>query len=133
MKFLLDTNTCIDLLNGRHPSLARKIARVAAKDIGLSSVVWFELMFRAAKSNRQNEVEHRLRAFAQQLAVVPFTDAASEAAATIRADLQRSGTPIGAYDILIAGHALATGNTLVTHNAREFKRVAKLRTVDWLD
>lgn len=132
MKYLLDTNTCIYLLNGRHPELAKKLASVSATEVGVSSVAWFELMFGAAKSTQRSEVEQRLRTFARQIEVVPLDAAASEAAAVVRAELEQAGKPIGSFDTLIAGHALARTATLVTHNIREFKRVRGLRTTDWI-
>ena len=50
----------------------------------------------------------------------------------LRADLARQGTPIGPYDLLIAGIAIANGLTLVTHNTREFSRITTLSLEDWL-
>jgi tRNA(fMet)-specific endonuclease VapC len=129
---MLDTNTCIYLLNGRHPDVARKVAAVPSSEIAVSSVVWFELMFGAAKSSKRAEAELRLRTFARQIEVVPMDAAASEAAAVVRARLEEKGTPIGSFDTLIAGHAVATKTTLVTHNTREFKRVKGLHLTDWV-
>lgn len=132
MKYLLDTNTCIVLLNGRHPELAKKLSSVFAKDVGISSIVWFELRFGAAKSTKRVEVDKRLQTFALQMEIAPFDAPASEAAAAIRAQLEKAGKPIGSFDTLIAGHAVALGATLVTHNLLEFKRVRGLRTTDWV-
>lgn len=132
MKYLLDTNTCIYLLNGRHPELAKRMTMVSASDIAVSSIVWFELMFGAAKSTRRTEAEERLRTFARQLEILAFDTAASESAAVVRAELESVGKPVGAFDTLIAGHAVALAATLVTHNTRELKRVQKLRVTDWV-
>lgn len=132
MKYLLDTNTCIYLLNGRHPELGKRMAMLSASDIAVSSIVWFELMFGAAKSARRAEAEDRLRTFARQLEILAFDTAASEAAALVRAELESVGQPVGAFDTLIAGHAVALSATLVTHNTREFKRVRRLRVTDWV-
>ena len=132
MKYLLDTNTCIYLINGRHPELAKKLSMISSTEVAVSSVVWFELMFGAAKSTKRSEVEQRLRTFARQIEILPLDASASEAAAVVRADLEESGKPIGSFDTLIAGHALALAATLVTHNTREFSRVRGLRMADWL-
>lgn len=131
MSFLLDTNTCIYLLKGHHPELAKRISAISAKDVSTSSIVWFELMFGAAKSKQRAEVEARLRTFAGQVEILSFDSAAAEAAGEVRAALEKGGTPIGPFDTLIAGHALALKATLVTHNLREFKRVRGLSSVDW--
>jgi len=49
----------------------------------------------------------------------------------VRARLERLGTPVGSFDTLIAGQALARGLVLVTHNVEEFGRVPGLRVEDW--
>ena len=69
--------------------------------------------------------------FFDGFASLPFDDRAAEAYGTIRADLERQGTPIGPNDLLIAAIGLASGAILVTHNSREFGRVAGLKTEDW--
>ena len=61
----------------------------------------------------------------------PFTDADAEEAGDIRLDLERAGTPIGPYSVLIAAQARRRGATLVTASARKFARVPGLRTEDW--
>ena len=55
----------------------------------------------------------------------------AKASAQIRHDLERTGTPIGPYDLLIAGTVLSHGAILVTHNTREFGRVRGLILEDW--
>ena len=52
-------------------------------------------------------------------------------AGDIRAALERTGTPIGPYDVLIAAQARRRGAMLATANVREFARVPGLRLVDW--
>jgi tRNA(fMet)-specific endonuclease VapC len=63
--------------------------------------------------------------------LLPFDRQAAEASARIRAELEALGKPIGPIDTLIAGTALATGATLVSHNVKEFRRVPGLRVIDW--
>ena len=63
--------------------------------------------------------------------VIPFDRDAALAAATIRAQLEQQGTPIGPIDVLIAGTAVALQATLVTHNVNEFSRVSELAIADW--
>jgi tRNA(fMet)-specific endonuclease VapC len=133
MKFLLDTSICISLLNGRNPHLTKRLGGVPAREVVVSSVAWFELMFGASKGTNRHEVDDRLRAFARQFEVVPFDIAAAAAAEVVRSELEKTGRPLGAYDTLIAGHALALEVTLVTPRTSEFKRVPRLRTADWLD
>lgn len=89
----------------------------------------FELYFGAQASQR---VRHNAEQIEQlDMPILPFDAADARAAAEVRADLKRKGTPIGPYDTLIAGQALARGLIVVTGNRREFERVAGLRVEDW--
>jgi tRNA(fMet)-specific endonuclease VapC len=63
--------------------------------------------------------------------VVPYTVACAEASGRIRAALRYEGLPIGPYDILIAGTAIAQDLVLVTSNSAEFERVDQLKSKDW--
>ncbi len=134
MNYLLDTNACIALINGS-PPLVRPRLEQALKDgasVAVSAVVAFELWYGAAKSARRQADRQRLETFfAGPLELVPFDDEDARAANGMRAALESAGTPIGAYDLLIAGQALRYDATLVTAKAAEFARVADLRWEDW--
>jgi tRNA(fMet)-specific endonuclease VapC len=134
MNYLLDTNACIALINGSPASVRHRLER-ALKDgasVAVSAVVAFELWYGAAKSARRQENRQRLETFfAGPLELVPFDDEDARAAGEVRAALETAGTPIGAYDLLIAGQALRHDATLVTVNTAEFSRVGDLRWEDW--
>jgi tRNA(fMet)-specific endonuclease VapC len=131
MKFLLDTNTCIVYMKGKNLSLKRRLESTLIQDIFVCSVVKAELFYGAMKSiNPQGNLAHQ-RSFLSQFQSLPFDDIATLIFATIRSQLEASGTPIGAYDLQIAAIALANDLTLVTHNVREFSRVADLKVEDW--
>lgn len=131
----LDTNVAIALLNGSPPKVrARFDAALAAKaPIAVSIVVYHELMYGAAASERRKENEEKVALFvaAGGIRILPYEERDAEEAADIRAHLKRAGAPIGPYDVLIAGQARRAGATLVTANGREFKRVPGLTVVDW--
>ena len=95
-------------------------------------MVVYELFFGAEKSAKPAENHTAVERFAARLSVLPFDSAAAAHAANIRADLERRGASIGAYDLLIAGHARSRGLIVVTGNLREFNRVEGLRSEDWL-
>ncbi len=100
--------------------------------MAVSAVVAFELWYGAAKSARRQANRQRLEVFfAGPLDLVPFDDDDARAAAEIRSTLEVAGTPIGAYDLLIAGQALRYDATLVTANTSEFSRVTELQWEDW--
>jgi len=134
VNYLLDTNACIALIN-RSPASVRSRSQKAVdrgEQLWVSSVVTFELWYGIAKSTRQAHNIRQLEAFlAGPVALLPLEHEDAKAAGSIRAALQASGRPIGAYDYLIAGQALARQLTLVTANVSEFSRVKGLSWQDW--
>ena len=133
MKFLLDTNVCIRFLNGRNPSIRQRMGKHQQADILLCSVVKAELLLGVAKSENPEGRLKKLNPFLDRFASLPFDDSAAASYAEIRSDLERSGTPIGPNDLLIASIAVANQLILVTHNVREFARVDGLTIEDWED
>ncbi len=130
LRYMLDTNVCIRVLRDRPASLRNRFNR-EADGLCISTIVLTELLHGAGKSARPDHNRREVETFAARLDVLPFgTDAAGHAA-DIRATLERHGQPIGAYDVLIAGHARSRGLIVVTGNLGEFKRVEGLRCEDW--
>lgn len=129
--FLLDTNVCIRILNGSSPSVAARLQATSPADVRLCAVVKAELLYGARRSERVDQNLRLLHRFFEPIVSLPFDDRCAEEAAFIRLDLERSGRPIGPNDLLIAATARARDLVLVTHNAREFGRVAGLRIEDW--
>jgi tRNA(fMet)-specific endonuclease VapC len=129
--YLLDTNACIAYLRVPHSPVRAKLTTMPTSAVVLCSLVKEELYFGTLRSANPAHSRTQLEAFLAQFRSLPFDDLAADAAARIRADLAAKGTPIGHYDLLIAGIALAHGLTLVTHNTREFGRVAGLSLEDW--
>lgn len=128
MKFLLDTNAVIEIIAGNSGLIAR-LAEYLPADFAVSSVVMHELYFGAYKSVK---VENNLaRVEALRFAVIDLTTSDAKVAGSIRADLKAKGTPIGPYDLLIAGQAVSRSLTLITNNVKEFSRVPGLQYEDW--
>jgi tRNA(fMet)-specific endonuclease VapC len=130
LQYLLDTDTCIDLLRGER-EVVRRASRVAPDDCAVSTVTTYELMTGARKCRAPDAERGKVEAFLGTIRELPFDPSAAARAAQVRADLETAGVPIGPYDVLLAGQALAAGLTLVTSNAAEFGRVKGLRTADW--
>ena len=131
LRYLLDTNLCIRVLRDR-PAGLRGRFNAEANSLCISDVVLYELMFGAEKSARPVQNRTDVERFAARLSVLPFDSAAAAHTADIRATLERQGTPIGSYDVMIAGSARSRGLIVVTGNLREFNRVDGLRSEDWL-
>lgn len=130
LQFLLDTNTCIYIMNRRPPQVAERFAEHPPDAIGLSSLTVAELTYGVIKS-RSTRNQATLRDFIAPLEIVPFGEAQTWRYGEVRAALEAAGTPIGPLDTLIAAHALALGLTLVTHNTGEFQRVPGLQIQNW--
>jgi tRNA(fMet)-specific endonuclease VapC len=128
VKFLLDSNAVIALLKGQPGFLAR-LRQHQPEDFGIPTIVAHELFYGAYKGQRTPETLERIDALAFE--VLEFDREDARVAGELRATLARAGTPIGPYDVLIAGQALARSLVLITHNCGEFQRVADLRIEDW--
>ena len=129
MRYLLDTNACIALLNNTSPPLLAQLRRHKPEEIGLPAPVAYELYYGAYKSrhaNRNLELLDRIG-----LEIVSFDASDARMAGAIRSELEAAGRPIGPYDLLIAGQARARQMVLVTANSREFQRVQGLECEDW--
>lgn len=128
---LLDTNAVIALIGRRSDKLANRVLQNAEGTIGLPSIVAHELYFGAQKSAKVQHNLETLRLLFSDLPILDFDQRDAFVAGEIRAALAVKGTPIGPYDVLIAGQAKARGLMLVTNNLGEFSRVDGLRVEDW--
>ena len=134
VNYVLDTNACIALINGNPASVRGRFQKAVGTDaqIFVPAIVSFELWNGVAKSARPALNTQLLGTFLSGPVIeLPFNDEDARAAGAIRAALEASGRPIGAYDLLIAGQALARQLTLVTANVSEFPRVKGLSWQDW--
>ncbi len=131
MKYLLDTNVCINALHWRHPILMQRLLAIPASEKVICSIVRAELYYGAYKSQRPQNSLVDLQTFLQPYPNLDFDIDAARICGEVRADLARKGTPIGPNDVQIAAIALAHNLTLVTHNTREFSRVPNLPLEDW--
>jgi len=129
MRYLLDANVVIALLKDTTSATARRVRRERIGDIAISAVVSHELFYGAFKSRRR--IQNVAVIDALQFVVLEFDKEDARQAGEIRALLASEGTPIGPYDVLIAGQAVARDMILVTQNTREFERVPGLRFEDW--
>jgi len=127
---LLDTNAVIALI-GRSDRLVSRVLDSPQGSIGLPSVVDYELYFGGQKSAKVQHNLETLRLLMADFPILDFDQNDAFVAGEIRAALAAKGTPIGPYDVLIAGQAKARGLTLVTNNVGEFNRVENLQVEDW--
>ena len=124
--YLLDTNICVYVIRKRPESVYRRLSTIGERGVAISVVTAFELEVGALRSQGTHYRE-AVRLFIAELPVQPLEDSARAAYGQLRTALERRGEVIGAYDMLIASHALALDATLVTNNQKEFKRAVKAR------
>jgi tRNA(fMet)-specific endonuclease VapC len=131
----LDTSAVIAALNLRPPSVRARLEQALADGaaVGIPTVVLFELWYGLRKSARPSQHDAATLATLLTLAVTPwpFEPEDAEEAGDIRASLERAGTPLGAYDVLVAAQARRRGAVLATAQARTFARVPRLAIEDW--
>jgi tRNA(fMet)-specific endonuclease VapC len=128
-RYLLDANAIIALLNDTTSNAARRVRREQPSDVAIPAIVAHELFYGAFRSRRA--AQNLAMIDALLFAVLEFDKEDARQAGEIRALLASRGTPIGPYDVLIAGQAVARNLILVTHNTQKFGRVPGLRFEDW--
>ncbi len=128
--YLLDTNTVICFFKGLG-NVAEKLLSKSPQEIAIPSIALYELEVGIAKSNKPQERKQQLNTLLSYIEVFPFASKEAKVTASLRAELEKAGTPIGAYDTLVAGIALSSNSILVTHSTKEFKRVQGLKVEDW--
>ena len=129
---LLDTNTCIYIINNRPPNVLERFRKYKAGEVGISSIAASELAYGVAKSG---SVKNRkaLDMFLAPLQILPFDSQCLWFYADLRASLEKQGLSIGPMDTLIAAQALSIDGTLVTNNIKEFMRVPQLKLDNWFE
>jgi len=131
LKYLLDTNVCIQILKGVSLNIKFKIKNIPNDQIVIPSIVRFELFYGAQKSNNSVKSLALIREFFNSFSSMNFDDNIADICGEIRADLEKLGTPIGPYDLLIAATAISKDLILVTNNTKEFIRVKNIQLEDW--
>lgn len=131
MKYMLDTDICIYLIKQKPPGIRARLQQAGADNICISSITLAELSYGVEKSSHQERNRLALGLFLVPLEILPFTQKAALTYGSIRARLEKKGQIIGAYDMLIAAHALAERLTLVTNNTQEFTRINDLSLENW--
>lgn len=133
MKYMLDTNICIYAIKQRPEQVFIRLQEHDPKEICISSVTYAELVHGVEKSQAIEKNRLALALLLANIEIVSFDSLAAESYGKIRADLEKTGTPIGPLDMMIAGHARSLGYTIVTNNTKEFQRVRDLKLENWVE
>lgn len=132
MKVMLDTNICIYVINESPSSVLTHFQQYAFQELGISSIVYAELLYGVYHSQQIDKNLTRLNELISGLSIVDFGEQAACQYGLLRATLKQQGKLIGPNDMLIAAHALALGVPLATNNHQEFKQIAGLQVLNWI-
>ena len=133
MRYMLDTNICIYLIKKRPSVVLERFSQHSPQDVAISTITLFELQYGIEKSQYRQRSENALSKFLLPLNLIDLDRSAAIETATIRAQLERKGMPIGPYDLLIAGLARSRDMILVTNNTKEFERIVGLHLENWVE
>ncbi len=131
MKYLIDTNICIYILNKRPLNVIRKFKQFEPGEIGISTITVSELQYGVAKSKHRELNQLRLDDFLTPIEVLEYDQNAAREYGDIRFGLEKAGRPIGPLDLLMAAQAKSRKLILVTNNEKEFNRIKDLRVENW--
>ena len=133
MIYLLDTCVLSDFVKGDVSTLEH-LKRVSPQDIAVSSITTMELVYGLALNpEKAKKIQAVLHDFLSAVTTLSFEKRDADCAGKIRSYLKQKGTPVGSYDVLLAGTALNRELILVTSNLREFNRIEGLRLENWRD
>ena len=130
LRYLLDTNTASYVIKGNLPGVRERLSHVPMTDVAISVVTEAELRFGAERRPEANQLRMAVEEFLLRVDSRPWDSKSARQYATLRADLEPEGKPMGNLDLMIAAQALAERLVLVTHD-RVFDKLKKLRTEDW--
>jgi tRNA(fMet)-specific endonuclease VapC len=133
MKYLLDTNICIYIINEKPDNVLRKFEQYPVFEFGISSITHAELLYGIEKSKNKKANQDALDEFLLPLTILPFHGKKLVTCyGEIRASLESKGRIIGPLDMLIAAHALSLDLTIISNNIKEFSRIPKLKSENWI-
>jgi tRNA(fMet)-specific endonuclease VapC len=132
VKYLLDTNTCIYIINRKPPSAVSQIRSKNPDDIAISTITVAELQYGVNRSQHADRNRIALLEFLVPFNIIDFNQSAAAFYGIIRASLEAKGTPIGPMDLLLAAQALSEKLVLITNNEKEFRRVDELQIENWI-
>jgi len=131
IKYLIDTNICIYIMNKRPIGIIHKFKQFEVGEIGVSTITVSELQYGVVKSKNRKLNKQRVEDFLSPLEIIPYDEIAANTYGDIRNKLEKRGESIGPLDMLIAAHALSRNLVLITNNEKEFKQVKNLKVKNW--
>ncbi len=132
MRYLIDTNICIYIMNNHPAEVLDKFKNVDVGEVGISSISVSELHYGVFKSKKIKQNITRLEEFLYPFEISSYDEIASKEYGKIRSRLEKRGKVIGPLDMLIAAHAISKDLTLITNNTKEFDIIERLKVENWI-
>jgi tRNA(fMet)-specific endonuclease VapC len=132
--YMLDTNICIYIIKKKSPNILKKLKQNKDKGLYISTITLAELEFGNANANNLYKERNRvaLMEFLTIMEIKHFDENAAKEYGAIKKDLKDRNCLIRPFDMLIGAHAKSLNMTLATNNAKEFKRIKKLKIENWI-
>lgn len=128
--YLLDTDTIIYSLKG-DKALKKNLERHIADPLKISVITLMELYYGAYKSDRVSGNLSKIKTIETGFEIIPSGNESAEIFGRLKASLQKTGTPLDDFDLIIASCALAHNLILVTNNVKHFSRIESLKLDNW--
>jgi tRNA(fMet)-specific endonuclease VapC len=132
IKYMLDTNMCIYIIKRKPTDVIERFRQTQISQVAISSITLSELEYGVIKSSKPDQNQFALAQFLAPIEILSYGDGAAKQYGSLRAFLEKIGTPIGSLDMLIAAHALSIDCILVTNNEKEFIRIPNLKIDNWV-
>ncbi len=132
MRYLIDTNICIYIMNNHPPEVLEKFKQLDVGTVGISSISVSELHYGACKSKKIEQNIKRLEEFLYPFDILTYDENASREYGKVRSQLEKKGQIIGPLDMLIAAHAISRELAIITNNTKEFRRIRSLKVENWV-
>jgi tRNA(fMet)-specific endonuclease VapC len=128
--YLLDTDIVIYSLKG-HPAVKKNLERNLHAALKISIVTLMELYYGAYKSQKVTSNLGKIKSIEDAVEIIPIGRESAEVFAMLKANLEKAGTPLDDFDLILAACALANDLVLVTNNVKHFERIEGLRLTNW--
>lgn len=129
MIYMLDTDT-VSFIVRKDAAVIRNLIKHEDDEICISSITYAEIFYGLEKKG-STRLFNEVSSIIGKMSIIAFDESQSELYGKIRLELEKSGTPLGNMDMLIAAAALASSAVLVSHNKKHFSKIKRLKTEDW--
>jgi len=132
MNYLLDTDSCIYIINKKSPKIINKLKSKNPNQIYISSITISELFYGIEKSSFAEKNRNALENFLIPFEKISYNIEHAKKYGEIRSKLEKKGEIIGPYDLMICAIAKYENMILVSNNIKEFRRVKGIKIESWI-